>query len=185
MAKKIILGLLTAILAILFFPQPAKSQTIKIYIAGSSAMLKNTLTEEEKDCRVEKLRAFLESYNSPLAKYAEDFVKIADQHGLDWRLIPAITGVESTFGRQIPYRSFNAYGWVNGEYRFDSWEQSIEIVAKTLKEKYLDRGLETPVEIGPVYAPPSPAWGIKVNAFMEKIDSFQVNDCLSLLSLTI
>ena len=32
----------------------------------------------------------------------EDFVTYADTNGLDYRLVPAITGVESTFGKLIP-----------------------------------------------------------------------------------
>src|SRR5260221_11487147 len=92
------------------------------------------------DTRVTKLRAYFEKNNSPLTDYADEFVKYADKYELDWRFLPAISGVESTFGKHIPYNSYNAYGWANGDYKFTSWEDSIEHVTKTLRTKYIDRG---------------------------------------------
>lgn len=143
-------------------------------IAGNSGSLKNeVLGFTQPDPRVEKLGLFLEFYDSPLADYASNFIESADKYQLDWRLVPAITGVESTFGKHIPYNSYNAYGWNNGVYQFESWEDSIEHVSKTLKEKYVDRGLDTPAKIAPVYAPPSSTWAGKVAFFIKRLDSFQ------------
>jgi len=142
--------------------------------AGNSGLLKNeVLGFDQPDMRVEKLTKFLEFYHSPLAKFAINFVESADKYQIDWRLVPAITGVESTFGQHIPYNSYNAYGWNNGVYQFESWEDSIDHVTKTLKEKYVDRGLDTPWKIAPVYAPPSSTWASKVVFFIEKLNSFQ------------
>lgn len=176
---KKLLVILAILIALFIFPQPAQA----IYEAGSSAVLKNNLPEV--DPRVEKLAGFLKSYNSPLTLYAGNFIDAADRYQLDWRLVPAITGVESTFGKQIPANSYNAYGWNNGNYFFKSWEQSIEYVSQYLKEKYLDRGLDTPYKIGPIYAPPSKAWAGKVVYFMNEIDCFGELECISVLSLTI
>jgi len=139
-------------------------------VAGSSATLKDSIALAANDPRVEKLTAFLAQYHSPLTEYAAQFVQAADRYQLDWRLVPAITGVESTFGKRIPVGSYNAYGWSNGQYRFQSWEQSIDYVSRYLKEKYLDRGLKTPQQIGPVYAPPSATWGARVAYFMKQIE---------------
>ena len=152
-------------------------------MAGISGVLK---TEPiQLDNRLEKLTAFLEKYDSPLVPYAETFVFMADKYQIDWKLLPAITGVESTFGKQIPFNSYNAYGWNNGNYRFQSWEDSIEIVSKALKEKYYNRGLDNPYKIGRVYAPPSPFWGNRVNNFMKMIEPISINSPLSALTLTI
>jgi len=134
---------------------------------------------------VEKLEAFLANYDSPLAPYAEQFVRAADRYQLDWRLVPAITGVESTFGKQIPANSYNAYGWANGAFYFQSWEQSIDYVSQYLKEKYVDRGLDTPYKMGPVYAPPSRTWAGKVVYFMKQIECFNEVGCFASLVLTI
>ena len=113
--------------------------TIRAQISSaSSATLKSAAGDPGYDYRVENLRNFLEKYDSPLAPYAQDFVMYADTNGLDYRLVPAISGVESTFGKFIPVNSFNAYGWANGHYSFTSWEDSIAHVSETL-EKFIYR----------------------------------------------
>jgi len=171
--------ILAILIATFIFSQPAQANQI----AGSSAVLKNTFPEV--DPRVEKLTGFLKSHNSPLVPYAEQFVVAADRYQLDWRLVPAITGVESTFGKQIPAGSYNAYGWANGTFYFQSWEQSIDYVSQYLKEKYLDRGLDTPYKMGPVYAPPSRTWAVKVVYFMEQIECFGEEGSFNNLALTL
>jgi hypothetical protein len=140
----------------------------------NSAVLKNEIFGyNQPDDRVEKLTQFLEFYHSPLSEFAARFVESADKYQIDWRLVPAITGVESTFGVHIPYNSYNAYGWNNGLYKFNSWEESIAHVTKTLAEKYVARGLDTPWKIAPVYAPPSKTWARNVTFFIDKLDFFR------------
>ena len=170
MKKVLFILIFAAFVAASFVPKPVQAQEVKLTMAGYSAVLKST--DIQADIRVEKLQAFLANYNSPLTPYAQEFIAMADKYQIDWKLVPAITGVESTFGKQIPYNSYNAYGWANGNYAFKSWEESIVVVTKTLKEKYYNRGLNTPAKIAPVYAPPSKTWGGKVSFFMQKIEDF-------------
>lgn len=135
---------------------------------GSSSLSVESVTHlEYKEVR---LKSFLESYNSPLSDYAGDFVETSEKYGLDWRLLASIAGVESTFGKRIPTNSYNAYGWANGQYSFESWEDSIDHVSKILRTRYIDRGADDIYKIGRIYAPPSPTWAVKVNHFMSKID---------------
>lgn len=149
---------------------------ILIVIALFIANAKSTRAQDAGfDYRVYKLKSYLESQKSPLADYAEDFVKYADIYEIDWRLVPAITGVESTFGKRIPANSYNAYGWANGEYRFSSWEDSIEHVSMTLRTKYIDKGAISISTIARRYAPPSSTWGSKVKYFMGKIDKLPLS----------
>lgn len=152
-------------------------------IAQSSAVLTNgVITADE---RVERLSQFLHYHNSPLQPYAQDFVTAADKYELpDWSLLPAITGVESTFGKAIPHDSYNAYGWANGAYSFSSWSDSIDHVAKALKEKYYDRGFNTVEKIGKIYAPPSQTWSGKVLLLMKKIKTFIPRDTHELSFVT-
>ena len=150
-----------------------KQTLASTYISATSATLINPDQSAQKpDERVLKLRLFFASYDSPLEDYAPDFVTVADKYGIDWKMVTAITGVESTFGKFIPRGSFNAYGWVNGNFYFQNWPESIEIVTRTIKEKYIDRGADTVWKIGPIYAPPSKTWASKVNYFMETIENF-------------
>lgn len=175
---KKLLTLVAILISLFIFSRPAYGLE---KIAGSSAVLKNSLPKIEKpDLRVEKLEAFLAQYDSPLTDYAQNFIEAADCYQLDWRLLPAITGVESSFGKRIPANSYNAYGWNNGHYWFQSWEESIDYLSRSLKEKYFDRGLDTPYKIGPVYAPPSPFWAGKVVYFMKQIECFGQENCQKL-----
>lgn len=153
----------------LYLPMPVwASET-----AGNSAVLVKTDSSQEVDIRSKQLEEFLNYYDSPMATFSAHIVQMADKYGIDWRLVPAIAGVESTFGKFIPFGSYNAYGWNNGNTRFGSWEESIEVISKSLGEKYYKRGLNTPYKIAPVYCPPSNVWAGKVVSFMEKIDGFE------------
>lgn len=170
MKKVIIYILITAILIIL-----SVSNINAEKVSESSASLKEKFDESGFDYRVENLRIFLEKYGSPLSEYSEEFVIYADINGLDYRLVPSISGVESTFGKHIPFKSFNAYGWANGEYVFTSWTDSIAHVSETLKISYIDKGAPTIAKIARRYAPPSVTWGNNVTFFVEKIDSLPLN----------
>lgn len=145
-----------------------------VSVAESSAQLVSR-TKVESDFREEILRNYLEGHNSPLSEYSDVFISLADKYRLDWRLVPAITGVESTFGKRIPVNSYNAYGWANGSYSFQSWDESIEVVSKTLRDNYIDRGAVSIDDIAKIYAPPSETWARNVKFFMNKIDPLPVS----------
>lgn len=156
------------IIIIIFIIEAASNVSADDYMAGSSATL--IKEEESSDYRIYALRYFLAKNKSPLEPYAEYFIEVADKNNLDWRFIPAITGVESTYGKHIPLNSFNAYGWANGNYKFTSWENSLDIVSNTLKKSYIDRGAVTINQIAKIYAPPSSTWASKVKYIMRQID---------------
>lgn len=145
-----------------------------VSVAESSAQLVGR-TMTETDYREEILRNYLEGHNSPLSDYSNVFIDLADEYKLDWRLVPAITGVESTFGKRIPANSYNAYGWANGSYAFESWKESIEVVSEALRKNYIDRGAVSINDIARIYAPPSETWARNVKFFMNKIDPMPVS----------
>lgn len=124
--------------------------------------------------RVEVLRKFLEKYNSPLVGEAETFVRVADNFELDYRLLPAISCMESTCGKFLVPGTYNAWGW--GIYgsnviRFSSWEEAIEKVGEGIFKGYVKKGLDTPEKMSPVYTPPNPIkWGNGVRFFMNQMD---------------
>lgn len=182
MLKKFFIFLL--ILSFILFVTPRHAGATRV--ACSSALLNLKVDDfSDLDPRKEILKKFLEFYRSPLSVYASYFVQISDKYEIDWKLIPAITGVESSFGKYLPSNSYNAYGWNNGKYVFKNWEESIEKVTFSLKEKYINQGLDSPYKIGPIYAPPSPTWAKKVVYFMDKIENFSLNHNFSSFSLTI
>ncbi|OGG11407.1 hypothetical protein A2Z00_00565 [Candidatus Gottesmanbacteria bacterium RBG_13_45_10] len=138
------------------------------------------LRDPEIDMRPELLRAFLHAHNSPLEQQAKTFISEADKNNLDWKLVAAIAGVESTFGKHIPSGSYNAWGWgipTGAQYgiAFASWKDGIASVSEGLKKNYIDKGAQSIEEIGYIYAA-SPAWPAHVRFFIDKIESFQPTD---------
>ena len=157
--------------------QKYHDSTSKISLVDVSAFDKagNLVTN---DARASALRQFLMDYNSPMYPYAEVFVTEADKYGLDWRLVTAISGVESAFGL-LPVRANNAWGWKGGSdgdfNPFETWGHGIEVVTRRLALGY---GIHmTPFEIEPIYCPPcgeNPAhlWANGVIKFMNQIDMY-------------
>lgn len=137
------------------------------------------VTPEKEDRRAEVLEAYLTKYNSPLKSEAKNFIDAADEYKIDWKLVPAITGVESTFGKFTPgnsyYPSYNGWGWgVYGTQAlyFKSWKEGIYTVSEGLRLHYYNRGLTNPYAISRVYAE-SPSWGAKVSYFIADLEKFE------------
>ncbi|NIT03813.1 hypothetical protein GTO10_02675 [Candidatus Saccharibacteria bacterium] len=123
------------------------------------------------------LKNFLEVYRSPLAAHSNLILSVSGEFGLDWRLLAAIAGAESTFCRTIPDDSHNCWGWgihSRGTLYFSSYEEGIRTVARGLKEKFLDDGLTTVEDIMTRYAPVSlengGSWAYAVNFFMNQLE---------------
>ncbi len=157
--------------------------------ASASSAKINPITEPKlSDNRVKVLQSYLRQYNSPLTEYSTSFIKYADQYNLDWRLVAAISGVESTFGQQIPYGSYNGWGWgIYGDNRiyFRSWDDGIKTVSEGLRTNYLNRwGAQDVYSIGRLYAA-SPTWAYRVDYFMGKIQDFSLRNPQSTLSLAL
>ncbi len=163
--------LFVLILIILIFTFPFKVSAIN-NLTEQSALLKKSFPTNQEDSRVEVLKKFLEKYNSPLSIHSEFIVHVADAYRIPWYLLPAISGVESTFCQHIPQNSYNCWGWNNGATHFNDFEDAIYNVTKGLKSGYFDRNLIEPYSIGPVYAPPSKTWAGKVILFSKQIKSF-------------
>lgn len=143
-------------------------------VADAAASL--VVSERQADWRVAKLEAFLSSHGSPMTAQASVFVSEADRLNLDWRLVAAIAGVESTFGKHVPGGSYNGWGWgiptgARSGVGFENWEHGITTVSEGLKTRYVDRGAVTVEQIGRIYAA-SPRWAGNVRFFIAKIDAF-------------
>lgn len=130
-----------------------------------------------EDRRISHLKAFLETYDSPLAESAEHFIAEADRLELDWKLVAAIAGVESTFGKHIPAYSYNGWGWgvftgMQDGIHFKNWNDGITQVSEGLRYNYVDKGARSIEQIGRIYAA-SPAWSTSVRFFLRKIEDFR------------
>lgn len=128
---------------------------------------------KQLDKHAQILAAYLQTHNSPLQNHAQDFIDAAKQYQLDWRLVAAISGVESTFGKQIP-GGYNGWGWGvygNQAIYFNSWTEAIYTISKGLRENYINKGYTEPYSMNRIYAA-SPVWGSKVTFFMSEIDKY-------------
>lgn len=127
-----------------------------------------------KDKRVAILKAFFRRHDSPLYEHAEFVVKVSDDNGLDYRLIPAISMQESGACKVIPINSYNCWGWGiygNTITRFSSYPEALDTVARGLKKYYIDKGLRTPEEIMRKYNPSSNgSWAFGVNTFINVLE---------------
>lgn len=90
------------------------------------------------DPRLTLLRTFFLQRDAPIVHLAEDFLRAADQHGLDWRLLPSIAMVESSGAKH--YRNNNIFGWNNGRVRFRSIHSSIYEMALSMSSMRCYRG---------------------------------------------
>ena len=126
---------------------------------------------------------FLDAYNSPMQPYAQVFVTVADEHGLDWRLVASISGVESAFGNLIPHTGYNnGWGWrggPDGAYSvFENFGEGITLVTTRLALGY---GTSlTPFDIEPTYCPPCAAnpahsWANGVTRYMNELQYYLNN----------
>jgi hypothetical protein len=136
------------------------------------------------DMRVVALKNVLEKYDSPLAPYAKSYIDIADKYGIEWELLPAIAGLESTFGKHQLAGSYNSYGWGGGRLYFDSVDDGIDTVLSALKNKYMARGATTVETIAPIYSE-SATWAPRVRHFMAEIDKEYARLGMHTLDLTI
>jgi hypothetical protein len=104
----------------------------------------NTLPVPPADPRSARLEAFFKTYDCPAPLHVDEYLRAADSHALDYRLLPAISLVESTCGAFEKMN--NRWGWDSAQIGFPSVPAGIEYImtqlaenpqykGKTLKEK--------------------------------------------------
>lgn len=141
--------------------------------AAVSDNIQHQVIARKLDPKAEILSKYLVKQDSPLQDHAQDLIDAANEYGLDWKLVAAISGVESTFGKFTP-GGYNGWGWGvygNQAIYFKSWREAIFAVSQGLKQNYIDRGLINPYQMNTAYAA-SPYWGSKVTFFMNDLDNF-------------
>ncbi len=130
------------------------------------------------DGRAAALRKYLIDVGSPLTPYAETIVKEADIYKLDWRLVPAISGIESRFCRITPVDTNNCWGWRGGPggswQKFEDYGVGIKVLTSRLALGY---GTDlTPYDIEPAYCPPCAAsghnWAKAVTQYMNGMNIY-------------
>jgi hypothetical protein len=143
--------------------------------AVSSGRLISLVNQPLVDERPAKLKAYLEAKNSPCSENAADFIYFADKYGLDWKLGPAIAGIESSFCQIYPLEENNPFGIAGGYYHFNSLKEAIEYLNQLIATNgYYTKFQQTRniFDLSLVYCELSEKWANAVSKFMLEIDSF-------------
>jgi hypothetical protein len=120
-----------------------------------------------KDPRLFKLQAFFKELDSPAYSLAEEFLVAADVHGLDWRLLPSISILESGGGKA--YLNNNILGWDSCRVRFPTVATGIHTVARLLSTSNFYKNKSLPEKLAAYN--PHPAYPLQVTSLMGRLES--------------
>src|SRR4029077_10018394 len=111
-------------------------------VAVTNAETPDAASEYQNDPRLESLNRFFQKGGCPAQDLSAEFLRVADQNNLDWRLLPSISIVESGGGREA--RNNNLFGWDGGNAIFVSVRAGIHDVARRLGNSkiYRDKGID-------------------------------------------
>ena len=119
-----------------------------------------------KDPRWILVKQFFLDNGAPAHIYVDDFLIAADRNGLDWRLLPSLSIVESGGGREA--RNNNMFGWDNCRVHFRTVRDGIYRVASMLKNSSLYKRKTSVDQILWTYNPQK-AYTKKVRALMAQL----------------
>lgn len=106
-----------------------------------------------------------------MAKHAQILVQEADEHGLDYRLMPALAYVESSGGKFA--HGNNTMGWANGKTSYSSPRAAIHTVAVGLSEGRSYRGKTLSAKMR-AFNTVNRSYYDRVRSLMQWIESYDV-----------
>lgn len=77
---------------------------------------------------------FFKTYDCPQPYYVTSYLRAADTHGVDYRLLPVISVLESSCGKY--QRKNNHWGWNSANTGFSSVQAGIDFITKELTKGY-------------------------------------------------
>jgi hypothetical protein len=136
-----------------------------VAVPAAVAPLTGPPNDYKQDPRFAILRSFFQKFGCPAKHYADVFLDAADRYGLDWRLLPSLSFIESTGGKAA--RNNNLFGWDSGRAEFPTPTAGIHAVGYRLaySSLYKDKDLD---EILSTYNP-NAEYGERVKAVMRRI----------------
>ncbi|HTB16520.1 MAG TPA: hypothetical protein VK708_00330 [Bryobacteraceae bacterium] len=120
---------------------------------------------KQNDPRLSRLQKYFGDRDCPLRDSAKDFLVAADQNHLDWRLLPSISIIESSGGKD--YKNNNVFGWASCKEKFTSVRAGIHYVAAQLgkSRRYKDKDIDSKLQL----YNPVPEYSQRVKAVMRAI----------------
>jgi hypothetical protein len=119
------------------------------------------------DLRAAHLARFFTAYHCPAPFHIEEYLRAADDYGLDYRLLPAVSIRESLCGVN-PSDENNFWGYHPGRQSFSSVAEGIDYVSSRLAEGFYYKG-KTLVEKLYAYNP-LPKYPGEVRSIMLQIE---------------
>ena len=128
--------------------------------------------------RAEAIDSYFKAHDMPLAGKGQKMAEVAKKYELDWRLIPAISYIETSGGKHMcknPDAQNNPFGWGSCAIGFSSIDEAIEVVGKNLSgenpktaKHYDNKSIKGILE---AYNPPRvvPGYANKVMKIMSEI----------------
>ena len=119
------------------------------------------------DRRHAKLETFFQSFGCPAPYHVKEYLGAADAYAIDYRLLPAISVLESTCG--VYQRENNRWGWASARMGFASFRAGLEYIAHQLAEGryYKNKTLEEKVRM----YNPRPQYARMMERLMRQIDA--------------
>ena len=138
---------------------------VSLPMAVSPRLAHNLAPDYRNDPRLSSLRRFFDRLECPAWKYSVVFLEAADHYGLDWRLLPSLSVVESTGGKAA--RNNNLLGWNSGRAHFANPSEGIHAVGYYLShsDRYRDKDLD---EVLATYNP-NEEYAARVKSVMQRI----------------
>lgn len=156
---KALITLLLALLTMLLNPTRITEPPLTPVNTGSTV-----------DPRLEKLENFFNKFKCTQPNYAKNYISAADKFGNDYRLLPAISIIESECGKH--QRLNNWWGWNSARTGFGSVAEGIEFVSYQLADGRYYKGLATDKKLGR-YNSENPNYVKTVLNLMGQIDAKQ------------
>ena len=123
------------------------------------------------DLRAEYLERFFAFYRCPAPYPIAEYLRAADDYGLDYRLLPAVSIRESRCGAE-PSDENNFWGYHPGRQSFATVAEGIDYVSRQLAEGFYYKG-KTLAEKLFVYNP-LPKYPAEVRSIMLQIEQHQI-----------
>ena len=136
-------------------------------VAVGLAQPQEPVAPSRNDPRIHVLENFFARHRAPARAFAREFLLASDKNGLDWRLLPSISFIETGGGKIA--RNNNMFGWNSGRHRFKSVRESIHTVADKLAHSKLYRNKGTDQILSTYNTRPS--WGNRIRAIMQTLGS--------------
>jgi hypothetical protein len=163
------LAITTPMLGVTSIPSP----TVVLSQNTIESQVITTPMDKIRKERADSIDKFFASRNAPLEGYGMKFVEEAEDNDIDWRLLAAISVIESNGGKQACKKADNSVlGYGSCKMSFKSIDESIELVSMKISgntSKYYHDQMTTS-QILKKYNSVIPSYVQKVTKVMKMID---------------